>query len=88
MKKWSSLRKLHGRQCFVLFLLLFVTVTGTAGMIPRPDHPNIAGYCYTQLTDVEQEVNGVYTYDRKLKFNTARLKKYFRAPAAIEKNED
>ncbi|MBN2313273.1 MAG: hypothetical protein JXM79_05045, partial [Sedimentisphaerales bacterium] len=33
------------------------------------DHPNIAGYCYTQLTDVEQEVNGVYTYDRKPKFN-------------------
>jgi hypothetical protein len=52
------------------------------------DHPNIAGYCYTQLTDVEQEVNGVYTYDRKLKFDTARLKKYFGAPAAIEKSQD
>jgi len=52
------------------------------------DHPNIAGYCYTQLTDVEQEVNGVYTYDRKLKFDTARLKKYFAAPAAIEKSQD
>ncbi len=52
------------------------------------DHPNIAGYCCTQLTDVEQEVNGVYTYDRKLKFNTARLKKYFGAPAAIEKGQD
>ena len=52
------------------------------------DHPNIAGYCYTQLTDVEQEVNGVYTYDRKLKFDTARLKRYFGAPAAIEKSQD
>jgi len=52
------------------------------------DHPNIAGYCYTQLTDVEQEVNGVYTYDRKFKFDTARLKKYFAAPAAIEKSQD
>jgi len=37
-----------------------------------------------QLTDVEKEVNGVYTYDRKLKFNTERPKKYFGAPAAIE----
>ncbi|MHC4327324.1 MAG: glycoside hydrolase family 2 TIM barrel-domain containing protein, partial [Planctomycetota bacterium] len=52
------------------------------------DHPEIAGYCYTQLTDIEQEVNGVYTYDRKLKFNTERLKKYFGAPAAIEKSRD
>jgi hypothetical protein len=27
------------------------------------------GLCYTQLTDVEQEVNGLMTYDRKLKFD-------------------
>jgi len=26
-------------------------------------------FCYTQLTDVEQEVNGLYTYDRKRKFS-------------------
>ncbi|MDG5471177.1 glycoside hydrolase family 2 TIM barrel-domain containing protein [Jeotgalibacillus sp. ET6] len=25
------------------------------------------GYCYTQLTDVEQEINGILTYDRKPK---------------------
>jgi len=52
------------------------------------NHPNIAGYCYTQLTDIEQEVNGIYTYDRKLKFNAERLKKFFGAPAAIEKREN
>jgi len=52
------------------------------------DHPNIAGYCYTQLTDVEQEVNGIYTYDRKPKFNAERLKKFFGAPAAIEKSKN
>jgi len=51
-------------------------------------HPEIAGYCYTQLTDVEQEVNGVYTYDRQFKFDTATLKKHFGAPAAMEKNKD
>lgn len=48
------------------------------------DHPNIAGYCYTQLTDIEQEQNGIYTYDRQEKFDAKRLKKYFGAPAAIE----
>ena len=49
------------------------------------NHPNIAGYCYTQLTDVEQEQNGIYTYDRHEKFDTKRLKKYFGAPSAIER---
>ena len=27
------------------------------------------GFCYTQLYDVEQEVNGLYTYDREDKFD-------------------
>ena len=48
------------------------------------DHPQIAGFCYTQLTDVEQEENGVYTYDRRLKFEAERLRAAFGAPAAIE----
>ena len=29
------------------------------------DNPKIMGLCYTQLYDIEQEVNGLYTYDRK-----------------------
>ena len=37
----------------------------------------INGYCYTQLTDVEQEQNGIYTYDRQLKFDAERLKAIF-----------
>ena len=28
----------------------------------------IIGSCYTQLTDVEQEQNGLLTYDRQFKF--------------------
>ncbi|PLS01920.1 glycoside hydrolase family 2 protein [Neobacillus cucumis] len=28
---------------------------------------SLHGYCYTQLTDVEQEINGILTYDRKPK---------------------
>ena len=47
-------------------------------------HPHIAGFTYTQLTDIEQEQNGIYTYDRRLKFDADRLRRAFGAPAAIE----
>ena len=36
--------------------------------------PAFAGICYTQLTDVEQEVNGLLSYDRKMKFDPAKLR--------------
>lgn len=49
------------------------------------DNPNICGYTYTQLTDVDQEVNGIYTFDRKPKFDLDRLKAIFGAPAVVEK---
>ena len=39
------------------------------------DSPYICGFCYTQLYDVEQEVNGIYTYERKPKFDMDRIKK-------------
>ena len=39
--------------------------------------PDFAGWCYTQLTDVEQEKNGVYTYDRKPKFDMKRVREIF-----------
>lgn len=32
------------------------------------------GYCYTQLTDVEQEINGLLTYDRAPKCDPAAIK--------------
>jgi beta-galactosidase/beta-glucuronidase len=34
---------------------------------------HICGYCYTQLTDVEQEQNGIYNYDRSEKFDMRRV---------------
>jgi len=37
--------------------------------------PYIRGYCYTQLTDVMQEVNGLMTADRKLKADREKIKK-------------
>jgi beta-galactosidase/beta-glucuronidase len=40
-------------------------------------HPHICGYCYTQLTDVEQEQNGIYNYDRTEKFDMAVIRNIF-----------
>jgi hypothetical protein len=34
----------------------------------------IQGFCYTQLTDVEQEINGLLTYDRQPKVELARIR--------------
>ncbi len=48
------------------------------------DNKYICGFCYTQLTDVEQECNGLYTYDRIAKFDPAEISKIISAPAAIE----
>ena len=41
------------------------------------DEPEICGFCYTQLTDVEQEVNGLMTYDRRLKVKPEKLQAIF-----------
>jgi len=35
--------------------------------------PHICGFCYTQLTDIEQEQNGIYNYDRSEKFDMKRI---------------
>ena len=42
------------------------------------------GLCYTQLTDVEQEQNGLYTYQREPKFDPAWAKSVMGRKAAIE----
>lgn len=34
----------------------------------------VQGFCYTQLTDVEQEINGLLTYDRKPKVALERIR--------------
>ena len=39
----------------------------------------LSGWCYTQLTDIEQEQNGVYTYDRRPKADPAKLAALFGA---------
>ncbi|WP_123505132.1 glycoside hydrolase family 2 protein [Frondihabitans sp. PhB188] len=54
---------------------LVTTLLGNADMF---------GYCYTQLTDVFQEQNGLYAFDRSGKFDIARIAEIQRRPAAIE----
>ncbi len=46
----------------------------------------IWGFCYTQLTDVEQEENGLYYYDRRPKYDAERLKSIFAKPLPTECN--
>ena len=48
------------------------------------DNPLMFGYCYTQLTDIYPELNGIYTFDRQAKFDAARLKAIQTRRAAIE----
>jgi hypothetical protein len=49
------------------------------------DNECMFGYCYTQLTDVFQEQNGIYRFDRRPKFDLERLKAIQQRRAAIEK---
>lgn len=49
------------------------------------DNPKMLGFCYTQLTDIEQEQNGIYNYDRTEKFDSEILYNINTKVAAIEK---
>ncbi|MDR3707556.1 MAG: glycoside hydrolase family 2 TIM barrel-domain containing protein [Capsulimonadaceae bacterium] len=48
------------------------------------DNPYMFGYCYTQLTDIDLEENGIYCFDRTAKFDSARLSAIQKRIAAIE----
>lgn len=48
------------------------------------ENPCICGLCYTQLTDVEQEKNGLYRYDRTAKFDIKPFYETLVKKAAIE----
>jgi beta-galactosidase/beta-glucuronidase len=49
------------------------------------DDVNMFGYCYTQLTDIYQEQNGIYKYDRSAKFDMRRIRQAQQKRAAIER---
>ncbi len=50
------------------------------------DDPAMFGYCYTQLTDVYQEQNGIYKFDRSEKFDMERIRRIQQRRAAIEES--
>jgi hypothetical protein len=61
----------------------FTRLEGLVDTLLSIDH--VAGWCYTQLTDVEQEQNGVYYYDRSPKFDPDKLQAVFgRKPDGFE----
>jgi beta-galactosidase/beta-glucuronidase len=57
--------------------------TGLVGALQ--DDPNMFGYCYTQLTDVFQEENGIYRFDRSEKLDVSKVRQAQLRPAAYEK---
>lgn len=61
------------------FMARFRGLTET--LLDNPDH---FALCYTQLTDVEQEQNGLYTYDRKPKFPPEEIRSILARKAACE----
>ena len=52
------------------------------------NNPHMLGFCYTQLYDVEQELNGLMTYNRKFKFDPELIRKINSQKAAIEELDE
>jgi len=52
------------------------------------ENPAIGLLCYTQLYDIEQEENGLYTYDRDPKFDPERISGITAGEATIERGND
>ena len=73
MESWGYHDKVESEEAF---FRRFQSVTDAIRAIPY-----CQGYCYTQLTDVMQEVNGLLTPDRKLKIDAKRF-------AALNRNPD
>jgi hypothetical protein len=52
------------------------------------DNPAMFGYCYTQLTDIFPEENGIFDFYRRPKFDIDRIRKVQQRAAAIEQRAD
>jgi beta-galactosidase/beta-glucuronidase len=48
----------------------------------------VAGFCYTQLTDIEQEINGLLTYDRRPKVPPEQIALMHRSLFDLEETKD
>lgn len=62
---WGYGDKVHGEE---EFLQRFREITAAIQALPY-----CCGYCYTQLTDVQQEINGLLTADRKPKVASGKI---------------
>jgi len=56
----------------------YIRLEALTDVILSLDH--ICGFCYTQLTDIEQEQNGIYNTDRTEKFNMNRINQIISKP--------
>ena len=78
-KSWGYGEDVHNETDFAArYAGLTTALTGNRKMF---------GFCYTQLYDVEQEQNGLFTYDRAPKFSDEtyqKIKAANKATAAIE----
>lgn len=72
METWGYNGKVEGEK---EFLRRFADTTNAVRAIPY-----CQGYCYTQLTDVQQEINGLLTPDRKPKVDPKAFEKLNRNP--------
>ncbi|CAO1612829.1 unnamed protein product [Parajaminaea phylloscopi] len=52
------------------------------------EHRVVQGFCYTQLADVEQEVNGILTADRRHKVSVDKLRAIFGREVAFDSDRD
>jgi beta-galactosidase/beta-glucuronidase len=48
----------------------------------------VAGFCYTQLTDIEQEINGLLTYDRRPKIEPEQIAEIHRRLFRLDETND
>lgn len=53
----------------------YARLEGQIKALKESEH--VTGFCYTQLTDVEQEKNGIYYYSRAPKLDMKRIKAIF-----------
>ena len=73
---WGYGESVEGEKAF------FDRLEGLTDVLLNND--KIFAYCYTQLTDVEQEQNGLLSYQRQFKFDPERYYKIFAKKSVIE----
>ena len=62
---WGYGGKVNGKEAFLRRFDDIVTAV--------KEIPYVCGYCYTQLTDVQQEINGLMDIDRNFKFDSETI---------------